>query len=121
MAPEVELLRAAKLALTPQDGVLDPSGLIYFGAPCLREWYIDTLFMERMEKGTWMQELAGGIPARCTMVLNTYRLGALPLEARRSLGADFRLLRCGVAVRPDHANVESLAKVSGVGHVESYW
>ena len=50
-APEVEALRRLRAEARSDEGVLDPSGVAYFLPPCTREWYTDTLFAERAERG----------------------------------------------------------------------
>lgn len=121
MAPEIALLRGLETDLQPGDRVLDPSGLVYFVPPCVSEWYVDTLLVESVRAGTWMSELGQGVPASCTLVLNTYRLNALPSAAREELARDFVPLENGLAVRRDRSVGKVLDSTQGTRRIDSYW
>jgi len=121
VAPEIALLRELKASLQPGDRVLDPAGLLYFVPPCVHEWYVDTLLVERVRAGTWMSELGPGVPRACTLALNSYRLNALPRGALEDLAQDFVPLASGLAVRRDRPADRSLAELPGTGRVESFW
>lgn len=122
-APEVEALRRLRSVARPDEGVLDPSGLVYFLPPCTREWYTDTLFAERAARGEWMTELAAGVPATCVWVLNTYRLDALPPVAKGTLAREFLLTDSAVAARRAERRAALLSDIAGkpAGRIESYW
>lgn len=121
MAPDVALLRGLREEVAPEDRILDPSGIVYFVPPCVEEWYLDTLFVDRVRAGTWMAELARGLPPRCTVALATYRLNALPRAAREALAREFVPLASGLAVRRERPVDRSLFELPGDGRVESFW
>lgn len=121
MRAEVEMLRQLRIDATPADRILDPSGVVYFVPPCTEQWYLDTLFADRTAAGEWMRELQFDLPADCTLALDTYRLSALPPNARRALGSGFRRLASGLAVRRDRPLRPQAESVSGSGSVESFW
>ena len=121
MAAEVAMLRELRHDLRPDDRVLDPSGVVYFVRPCVGEWYIDTLFLDRIAAGTWMGTLGEGIPAACTLALVAYRLNALPRAARDALGREFLPLASGLGLRRDRSVSREAAEVPGNGRVESFW
>lgn len=121
MANEVTMLRALRQEAKPKDRVLDPSGVVYFVLPCIPQWYLDSLYLERMTAGDWMRELQPGLPGACTLVLDTYRIRALPPETKRAFGRDFRLLASGLAVRQDRLLSAELENAPGSGSVESFW
>ncbi len=121
IAAEVAMLRELRRDARPDDRVLDPSGIVYFVPPCVDEWYIDTLLLDRMAAGDWMRKLEHGIPAACSLVLNTYRLNALPRPARDSLAREFLPLASGLAVRRDRSVRRAAAELPGNGRVESFW
>lgn len=101
------LLRRAKTLLGPEDAVLDPSGLLWFARPCVPDWYLDTLFATGLAEGRWMPELAPGVPARCTAVLQTYRLNMLPEPARQAVPTEFEAAG-PLWLRPGDPRLEAL-------------
>ena len=121
LAPEIALLRELRAELQPGDRVLDPAGLLYFVPPCVHEWYVDTLLVERVRAGTWMSELGPGVPPSCNLALNTYRLNALPRGAREGLARNFVPLASGLVVRRDRPIGRGLAELPGTGQVENFW
>lgn len=123
-APVVESLRALRAVALPGERVLDPSGLVYFLPPCTREWYVDGLFAERVEKGTWMTELSAGVPPGCTWVAGTYRLQGVPPAALAGVRNDFRFFPSGVGLRyPDPAGARrsSLEPLAIEAALNNYW
>lgn len=121
ISEEVAALRRLRGALAPDDRVLDPSGIAYFVPPCTQDWYVDSLFAERIASGRWMAELAGGIPLECTLAVDTYRLRALPASAIRSLRREFLSVGGGVAVRGDRGRAGFEAPFAGAERIESFW
>jgi len=121
MAGEVAMLRALRADASSADRILDPSGLAYFILPCTHEWYLDSLFRERIAAGTWMSELSSNVPSECTLVLNSYRLEALPPAAIAVLRRDFVGMPCGLAVRRQRGRLPTAERLGGTAEVESFW
>jgi hypothetical protein len=121
MAQEVAMLRELRAELRPDDRVLDPSGVVYFVPPCVEQWYVDSLFVERIAGGDWMRGFAEGVAPHCTLALSTYRLSALPPQARASLREQFAALPSGLAARRDRPLRRELVSLPGDGRVESFW
>lgn len=122
-APYVELLRRVQRQQRASDAVLDPSGLLFFVPPCTREWYVDTLFAEKVAEGKWMQELSHGIPATCSLAVVTGRLIHLPSRARDGLSTGFVAQPTGLALRADDLALASFADpIPGLPQrLENYW
>jgi hypothetical protein len=120
-APEVRLLRALRRAVTPGDAVLDPSGLVYFLPPCTRQWYGDTLFAQRVEQGLWMQDLANGVPASCRWAIRSYRLGLLPVAARRDLARFYAPAGGALYVRVGDAPPAGATDRGLPAEIENFW
>ncbi len=86
----VATLRAARRGLGEETAALDPAGLLWFARPCVRDWYLDTLFAQGLEDGSWMPELSEGeLPADCAVVVDTYRLGMLPDAVEAEIRATY--------------------------------
>ncbi len=123
-APIVEVLRGLRAAARPGERVLDPAGLVYFLPPCNREWYVDGLFAEKVRRGTWMSELAKGLPADCTWVVATYRLQAVPPAVLEVVRGEFRFFPSGIGLRfPDPAGSarSTLAPLDREAVLDNYW
>ncbi len=98
MTQQVETLRALREFAAPEERIIDPSGLAYFQAPCVKEWYLDALFGNLAAQGVWMQELWERTPAECPLALNSYRLFMLPPPLVERIHSNYQLLPSGVAL-----------------------
>ncbi len=94
-ARQVATLRLLRARAAPTDRIFDPSGLAYFVAPCIGEWYLDTLFREGAARGEWMSELHRIDLASCPWMLNSYRLRMLPDELQTRLAGVYVLIDGG--------------------------
>lgn len=121
LSPQLELLVRLRAHLGRGDRVLDPAGFAYFAPGCVRQWYLDTLFAERVARGEWMAELGEGLPSECTIAVSTYRLAWLPPAAQRELRERFRSLPAGLAWPRDRPVPAPLARLPGNGRVENFW
>ncbi|MEO7973087.1 MAG: hypothetical protein ABIU84_05825 [Thermoanaerobaculia bacterium] len=121
MEPEAALLRGLRAELLPDDAILDPSGMAYFGRPCTREWYLDSLYAERLQRGEWMADLGSGLVPTCTLALNTYRMLALPPAALLQLRSNFVLMPSGILVPPERAADLSALPALARREIESFW
>ncbi len=121
LLPQLELLERLREGLEPEDRVLDPTGLVYFARGCSREWYVDTLYAQRVARGVWMKELQRGVPEHCRVVVVTYRLAWLPSAAQETVRTAFQPFPCGLAWRRGHPVPEGVAALPGIGRIENYW
>lgn len=98
MKPQVEALRWLMARSSPEEKVLDPSGLAYFLPPCTTQWYVDSMFERRARAGTWMNDLHRTDFAACPWMVLTYRLNMLPRRVRERLPGAYRPARDGIAL-----------------------
>jgi hypothetical protein len=121
-APEVRLLRELRRVASVNDEVLDPSGLVYFLRPCTRQWYLDTLFAERVAQGRWMIELASGVPANCRWVIRSYRLSWLPPAAKQDLRSRYAETAGAIGRRFDTEPASPATGAPGLpAEIENFW
>lgn len=122
---EVASLRWLQQNAEPTDRVFDPSGLAYFLPPCLDEWYLDSLFSLRAERGWWMTALEDfPDPARpCTWLVNTYRASSsVPQRYGERLAAHFALVVPGIALANDDPRWAILAgDQANRRQIPSFW
>lgn len=121
LEPQLVLVDELRKALNPGERVLDPTGLVYFAPSCSQEWYVDTLFAPRVSQGTWMQELADGVPESCVVAVVSYRLGWLPPAVKQTLRQEFVFLPCGLAWRKGRPIPQTITSLPGPGKVENFW
>ena len=122
---QVATLRLLRERQIEGDRIFDPSGLAYFIRPCIREWYLDTLFEEPAARGLWMGELRQLDLAECPWMLNTYRLRMLPDDLEARLGGAYVLIDGGggLALHVDDPRLAATASWPGLAHREllSFW
>lgn len=97
-APQVEALRFLRRASSPGERVLDPSGLAYFLPPCTPQWYVDSVFENRIASGTWMANLRAPVLEACPWMVITHRLDMLPADLRQALPRSYLPVRPGIAL-----------------------
>jgi hypothetical protein len=121
MTNQIETLRLLKQNISPEDTILDPSGLAYFVKPVTREWYSDTLFSHKIESGHWMNDLKEHIPNQCNWLLNTYRLSMLDKQCTRMLTENYRHFGKGLYLRSDDYRLKKIHnKLENYNELYSY-
>lgn len=124
MGAEVASLRALRQTSERGDRVVDPSGLAYFLPPCRAEWYVDALFEERADAGTWMaRPLSDVAPDDCRWALVTIRLNVLPPADLHWIRREFVLVGGSLLLRHDDPRLGEETAVHQLprSRLESYW
>jgi hypothetical protein len=119
---QVETLRALKAAMKPGDKIIDPSGLAYFVPPAMSEWYLDTLFVQRLENTEWTQD-PQRIVSTATWALETYRLRWLPNPVLEQIDLSLIPVGGGLLLQRNDSRIETLHLRDKLTHTKlsSYW
>jgi hypothetical protein len=129
LSEEIALLRALRRHTTQEERVLDPTGLVYFRESCLRDWYVDLLFLDAANRGDWMAEFRDLSAENCPIVIGSGRILMLPRDKMDVLKDAYESPGGVVAFRhpaspAEHAARESLRQellVIGSVPITTFW
>ncbi len=85
---DLRLLREISRELRDGDTVIDPVGAVFFVPAFDEQWYLDTLFRNPLQEGTWMKRTAADFRG-ATMVVASYRLGWIEEAAAAGLSGKY--------------------------------